>query len=85
MALGDIVAGEDTTDSERELGGPDLDTETHPAGRSEVSEDFCSTCDSRSTGHSDKSGPSAACSSGPGSDVGDFLAPGSDDSGYDDV
>ena len=57
--------------------GDDGDPETDPDGESV--EDTWSE-DSRVTAHSGGSSPSRGCTSGPESEMGDFLGPESDDS-----
>ena len=68
------TGGADATDR-----GDDGDTNTDPDGES--AEDTCSE-DSRVTADSVRSSPSRGCSSGPRSEVGDFLGPDSDDSAF---
>ena len=57
----------------------DGEPETYPEGEST---DDTRSQDSRSTANSGGSSPPRACTSGPESEVGDFLGPESDDSAY---
>ena len=75
MVTGVVDAGvADDTDRD-----DDGDPETDPEGES--AEDTWSE-DSRVTADSGGSSPSRGCTSGPESEVGDFLGPESDDSAY---
>ena len=69
----------DTGDADATDRGDDGDTETDPDGESV--EEIRSE-DSRVTADSGGSSPSRGCTSGPGSVLGDFLGPDSDDSAF---
>jgi hypothetical protein len=60
-------------------GGEYAESETDPEGQSS---DDARSEDSRVTAYSGGSSPSRGCTSGPDSEVGDFLGPESDDSAF---